>query len=303
MKKILLLIAIFSYSFPLFAQEETAIPEEEAIIDVIQLMFDGMRAGDSSMVSSAFADNIQMGTIFKTRKGEHKHLIDEPQKFLDAVGTPHDVVWDEIIWSYEVKIDGLMANVWTEYSFYAGDKFSHCGVNDFQLFNDKEKGWQIITITDTRTRQDCRKKPEDEINTLMDNWHKAAATADEDVFFGSMTEDGIYIGTDASERWLRDELKEWSKKYFDRESAWSFTPTERNVTVSADGKLAWFDELLDTWMGACRSSGVVVMTEDGWKIKHYHLSIAVPNDVVEDYLKILKEPKEETEDKKDKKDK
>ena len=65
-----------------------------------------------------------------------------------------------------------------------------------------------------------------------------------------------------------------------------------------DGTMAWFDELLDTWMGVCRSSGVVVLTAEGWKIKHYHLSIAVPNDAVQDYLKILEKPKQE-EKKKD----
>lgn len=290
MKKIGLLFTLVIFSFSVSAQD---INEEDSIINVVKMMFDGMRAGDSAMVSAAFSDNIQMFTIFKTKKGDHMLIQDKPQKFLDAVGTPHEVVWDEIIWSYDVRIDGLLANVWTEYSFYAGDKFSHCGVNDFQLFKSKDNGWEIINITDTRRRSNCVKKPKDDINELMDNWHKAAATADEDVFFGSMTEDGIYIGTDASERWLRDELKEWSKKYFDRESAWDFKPTERIVTVSQDGTMAWFDELLDTWMGTCRSSGVVVLTENGWKIKHYHLSIAVPNEVVQDYLKILEKPKEE----------
>ena len=294
MKKILLLFIVSMFTFSVSAQD---VHEEDSIINVVKMMFDGMRAGDSSMVSAAFADNVQMFTIFKAKKGEHMLLKDEPQKFLNAVGTAHDVVWDEIIWSYDVRIDGLLANVWTEYSFYAGDKFSHCGVNDFQLFKSEE-GWEIINITDTRRRSNCVKKPKDEINELMDNWHIAAATADEEIFFGSMTEDGVYIGTDASERWLRDEMKEWSEKYFDQESAWDFKPTERNITLSPDGTMAWFDELLDTWMGVCRSSGVVILTEEGWKIKHYHLSIAVPNDIVQDYLKILEKPKEE-EKKKD----
>jgi hypothetical protein len=126
------------------------------------------------------------------------------------------------------------------------------------------------------------------VNELMDNWHKAAATADEDVFFGSMTEDGIYIGTDASERWLRDELKEWSAEFFDRDKAWDFTPIERQVFFSDDKNIAWFNETLNTWMGVCRSSGVLQMTKDGWKIKQYHLSMTVPNDAVKEYLEMVK---------------
>ena len=287
MKKIFLLFSISILSFSVSAQ---SVNEEDSIINVVKMMFDGMRAGDSAMVSATFADDIQMFTIFKTKKGDHMLLKDKPQKFLNTVGTPHEVIWDEIIWSYDVQVDGLLASVWTEYSFYAGDKFSHCGVNDFQLFKS-ETGWEIINITDTRRRSNCVKKPADEINELMDNWHIAAATADEAIFFGSMTEDGVYVGTDASERWLRDELQEWSKEFFDKESAWDFKPTERIVNLSTDGTMAWFDELLDTWMGVCRSSGVVILTEDGWKIKHYHLSIAVPNDAVQDYLKILEKPK------------
>ncbi len=281
MKKILLLLLICC---SITVQAQT---EKDTLIQTVKTMFDGMRAGDSAMVSSVFAENIAMFTVFKTKKGEHKMLKDKPQKFLNAVGTPHDELWDEKIWSYDVRIDGLFANVWTEYTFYHGGKFSHCGINDFQLFKTK-KGWKIVNITDTRRRSNCQLDHKETINILLDNWHKAAATADEDVFFGSMTDDAIYIGTDASERWLRDELKEWSKAFFEKDSAWDFTPKDRKVTLSKDKKIAWFDELLDTWMGVCRASGVMVLTEDGWKIQHYHLAMAVPNDIVKDYLKLLK---------------
>ncbi len=293
MKKILIL-----FSFLFMMNSTYAQTEKDTIIQTIEKMFDGMRAGDSTMISDVFADNIQMFTVFKTKKGEHKMVQDEPQKFLNAVGTPHDKIWDEKIWSYDVKIDGLLASVWTEYSFFLGGKFSHCGVNVFQLFKSKEKGWQIVNITDTRRRSSCEMTQETRVNVFLDNWHKAAAEADEDTFFGSMTEDGIYIGTDITERWTRDELKEWSKKYFERESAWKFKATERNVSFSKDGKIAWFDEKLDTWMGDARGSGVLELTNDGWKIKHYHLAIAVPNDAVNDYLEILKKDRTNKDDKK-----
>ena len=276
MKKVILPLLFLFLTMTIHAQST----EKDTIIQIIQTMFDGMRAGDSSMVSSTFGNGIQMFTIFKTKKEEHRMVKDNPQKFLNAVGTPHKEIWDERISSYDVKIDGLLASVWTEYSFYLDDKFSHCGVNVFQFFNS-EDGWKIMNITDTRRRSDCKETKEQLINTLMDDWHKAAATANEDVFFGSMTKDAIYIGTDASERWLRDELKEWSKKFFERDSAWSFTPKERNITFSEDGQIAWFDELLDTWMGTCRGSGVLEKKDNVWKIKHYVLSVAIPNDNVQ----------------------
>lgn len=129
------------------------------------------------------------------------------------------------------------------------------------------------------------------INALMNNWHRAAAVADADIFFGSMTADAHYIGTDEAEDWTRDEMRNWAKEIFKRDSAWDFKTIKRNIYLAEDNKLGWFDETLDTWMGVCRGSGVVVLTEEGWKIKHYVLSVAVPNSVIDDYINIYKRQK------------
>jgi len=125
---------------------------------------------------------------------------------------------------------------------------------------------------------------EEQINQFLDNWHHAAAVADEDSFFGSMTADARYIGTDESENWQRDELRKWAKSAFEKDSAWDFKKKERHIYMYSDQKLAWFDETLDTWMGICRGSGVVILTKDGWKIQQYILSVAVPNHKIESYL-------------------
>lgn len=125
-----------------------------------------------------------------------------------------------------------------------------------------------------------------QINELIENWHHSASIADSETFFGSMTKDAHYIGTDETEDWLRDEMKEWSKEIFKRESAWDFKTKNRNIYLDEDEKLAWFDETLDTWMGVCRGSGIVVLTEGEWKIKHYVLSVIVPNDLIQEYLKL-----------------
>lgn len=125
------------------------------------------------------------------------------------------------------------------------------------------------------------------IHNLLDNWHHSAAVADADTFFGSMTETAHYIGTDENEDWLRDEMKEWAKEIFKRDTAWDFKTKTRNIYLHQDGKLAWFDETLDTWMGVCRGSGVVILTDEGWKIQQFILSVAVPNDKIDDYLKVL----------------
>ncbi len=131
--------------------------------------------------------------------------------------------------------------------------------------------------------------PTETINQFMDNWHKAAATANEKVFFGSMTEDGVYLGTDKTEKWTRDEMAEWANEYFQEESAWSFTATERDVYFSEDGNTAWLNEKLDTWMGVCKGTAVLVLKPEGWKIALYDLSVTIDNDKIDQFLELIKE--------------
>lgn len=125
------------------------------------------------------------------------------------------------------------------------------------------------------------------IETVLNDWHQAAAVADEESFFNTFSQDGIYIGTDAGEYWTAGELRQWSEKAFEKDTAWAFTPYDRHIYFSADRKTAWFDELLKTWMGPCRGSGVMLKEGRTWKLAHYHLAVAVPNEKVEEYLELL----------------
>lgn len=129
----------------------------------------------------------------------------------------------------------------------------------------------------------------DHLDSLLTTWHQAASDADFEGYFGLMAPDGVFIGTDASENWGREAFMEFSRPYFDRGKAWSFRAIERNIYLGPDGKTAWFDELLDTWMQLCRGSGVLVKSPDGWKIAHYVLSMTMPNEEVEGAVALKKE--------------
>lgn len=134
----------------------------------------------------------------------------------------------------------------------------------------------------------CSGQQKNEINTTLEQWHKAAADANFDSYFGLMTKDAIFIGTDPTENWGNTDFKAFSKPYFDKGKAWSFSTLERNIFVKNETSIAWFDELLDTQMGICRGSGVVQKTTEGWKIKHYVLSIAIPNENVKEIIELKK---------------
>lgn len=259
---------------------------QEKITKTVDKLFDAMRNVDSISAQTIFVKGATLSSIYINKDGQVQKKSTNISDFITTIGTPREEVWDEQLWSYDIKIDYPMAIAWTDYTFYVGGKMSHCGVNVFELINVNNI-WVISSITDTRRSLGCKTKSLSEVNELMAGWHQAAAVADEDLFFGSMTTDGIYIGTDISERWTNSEMRVWAQKYFDREVAWAFEPKNRNITFNSEENIGWFDEELETWMGDCRGSGVVVKTAAGWKIKQYHLSIAVPNDKVDSYLKII----------------
>lgn len=128
--------------------------EKLAVFETVVKLFDGMRAGDSTIVHSVFRENPDIFTSFTNAEGKAVLNRGELQKFLVAVGTPHDVVYDEPIWDVKIEIDGNLAMLWTSYAFYAGKNFSHCGVDAF-LLNKNEEGWKIFHLTDTRQKEGC----------------------------------------------------------------------------------------------------------------------------------------------------
>lgn len=127
------------------------------------------------------------------------------------------------------------------------------------------------------------------IAATLDAWHQAAAVADEAHYFDAMTPDAVFLGTDATERWTRDEFMRWSAPFFARDSAWRFDPIERHIAISPDGDTAWFDErLMSASYGECRGSGALVRDADGWKIAQYNLTIPIPNAIADDVVAMIR---------------
>ncbi|MBY0485778.1 MAG: nuclear transport factor 2 family protein [Flavobacteriaceae bacterium] len=138
----------------------------------------------------------------------------------------------------------------------------------------------LLIITSATAQND-----EVAINTLLNNWHKAAANANFNDYFKVLSDDAIYIGTDATENWNKTQFEAFAKPYFDKGKAWSFTALERHIYFSKDKKTAWFDELLNTQMKICRGSGVLVKVKNIWMIKHYVLSMTIPNETTNEVVK------------------
>jgi hypothetical protein len=139
------------------AQDPAPDRSASAVLAVVRRLFDGMRSGDSAAVRAVFHPAALLATA-AVRRGTAAFEVDTVDAFVRAVGAPHAQVWDERIRSTRVEIDGPLASVWAEYSFYAGPKFSHCGIDAFQLARDGEV-WRIVALTDTRRRDGCPDHP------------------------------------------------------------------------------------------------------------------------------------------------
>jgi SnoaL-like domain len=120
----------------------------------------------------------------------------------------------------------------------------------------------------------------------LDDFHDAAARADEDRYFAHFAPSGVFLGTDATERWDITAFRAFAHPFFARGKAWTFRATRRAVAVRGD--TAWFDEDLATdTLGPARGSGVLVRREGRWLLEQYVLSITVPNERFRDVRELL----------------
>ena len=127
------------------------------------------------------------------------------------------------------------------------------------------------------------------LNSLMDSWHKNATLAKFDEYFAATSDNFVFYGTAPAEKWDKEAFKTFCKPYFDSTRTWRFTPSNRVWNFSKDGKTAWFDEDLQTWMLDCRGSGVCEKTKQGWKLAYYNLSVVIENEKIQEFIKLQKD--------------
>lgn len=125
-----------------------------------------------------------------------------------------------------------------------------------------------------------------QIIALLDSFNEAAAKAEYDQYFNCLGEKAVFMGTDATEYWTKEQFMIWAKPYFDSGKAWSFQSLERHIYFDQTCNTAWFDELLNTQMKICRGSGVLIKKGQDWKIQQYVLSVTVPNSKTDSIVRI-----------------
>ena len=130
---------------------------EAQVLDVVQRVFDAMRAADTAAVRALFHSEARLVAV--DRRGPAPQIRVVPASaFAEALDSA-DQVWDERFWAPEVRVEGPLATVWTHYDFHLHSRFSHCGVNAFHLARTGE-GWKILQVAYTRRAEDCSRPEE-----------------------------------------------------------------------------------------------------------------------------------------------
>jgi ketosteroid isomerase-like protein len=129
----------------------------------------------------------------------------------------------------------------------------------------------------------------DDVAAVLDDFHAAATAADEQRYFGHFAPDGVFLGTDATERWTVAEFREYVHIRFSKGRGWTYVPTDRHVNLSRTGDVAWFDELLhNEKYGKLRGTGVLRRIDGRWKIAQYNLTFLVPNDATPGVVDLIR---------------
>ncbi len=128
------------------------------------------------------------------------------------------------------------------------------------------------------------------IETTLDSLHDAASKADGARYFSLFTDDAVFIGTDATERWPIAEFRMYAQERFNTGTGWTYRVLERNVDIDSGAGVAWFDERLENEKyGECRGTGVLVDEDGQWRIAQYNLTVPVPNDMLADVARQIRE--------------
>jgi ketosteroid isomerase-like protein len=121
----------------------------------------------------------------------------------------------------------------------------------------------------------------DAVSATLDSFHAAAARGDTASYLELLAPEVVFLGTDGSERWQGQDFRDFVKQIFANGSGWTYLASDRRVTLSGDGRVAWFDEALENQkLGSCRGSGVLVHSPGGWRLAQYNLSVPIPNSMV-----------------------
>lgn len=251
-------------------------------------LHDDLNAGDSAAFFGHFYPNATLYNL-----GPNGPEMLELKAFSPVLKKFKNKEYREDFTKIEVRsLESGLISVDVAFNFFINETFAFAGV-DHVVWIEDPNGYRIINLYTGAlkpkfTTEGGGTAQMAKLDALMDQWHKDVATYDQERYFNFMSSGFIFLGTDPTERWTKEEFLTFCQPYFERRSTWYFTPNWRNWYVNDDGSVAWFEESIATQMEECRGSGVLVRENNSWKIAHYNLSVLIENEKMDKFIKLRK---------------
>lgn len=131
--------------------------EETAVLVAVQQFFDSMTSRDANRARAVLDPEGDFVSVRWNERGERVVRRASIRAYLEGLGA-EGATYRERMWDAEVSVHGPIAVVWTPYDFHIDGRFSHCGIDAFQLLRT-EAGWIITGGTYTVERTGCTKDP------------------------------------------------------------------------------------------------------------------------------------------------
>ena len=138
-----------------FISVQAQMDDKVLVQKTVEGFFEAFHKQDSVAMKSFMADKVVLQTTGRNKEGKTLFQTTPIEKLYQSiVSIPDSIQFQEKLTSWSIQVDRTMANAWVGYEFWLNGKFSHCGINSFQMvkFDDK---WKIIYLIDTRGKSGC----------------------------------------------------------------------------------------------------------------------------------------------------
>ena len=138
-----------------FISVNAQMDEKMLVQKTVEGFFEAFHKQDSIAMKSFMADKVVLQTTGRNKEGKTQFRTTPIEKLYESiVSIPDSIQFEEKLTSWSIQVDRTMANAWVGYEFWLNGKFSHCGINSFQMVNF-DGDWKIIYLIDTRGRAGC----------------------------------------------------------------------------------------------------------------------------------------------------
>ena len=116
------------------------VSDRDAVLKAMQVFFDTMTARDVEGARKILVPQGRFHAMDTSKPGSEPRSLPN-EEYLAQLQQSKQTM-RERIWNPEVRVHGPIATVWAPYDFWIDGKYSHCGIDAFDLVKTSD-GWKI----------------------------------------------------------------------------------------------------------------------------------------------------------------